>query len=84
MTDHPRLEVPFDVVAKWEEIEGSCARFYAAAEWGYKKGLKEQRSILIRALADQVVPEGGAFLSPGTAAEIRADILAIATELESQ
>ena len=38
----------------------------------------------LRALADQVVPEGGAFLSPGTAAEIRADILAIATELEGQ
>ena len=39
MTDHPRLEVPFDVVTKWEEIEGSCARFYAAAEWGYKQAL---------------------------------------------
>ena len=38
----------------------------------------------ICALADQVVPEGGAFLSPGTAAEIRAAILAIATELEGQ
>ena len=38
----------------------------------------------IRALADQAVPEGGAFLSPGTAAGIRADILTIATELESQ
>lgn len=39
MTDHPCLEVPFDVVTKWEEIEGSCARFYAAAEWGYKQAL---------------------------------------------
>lgn len=39
MTDHPRLEVPFDVVTKWEEIEGSCARLYAAAEWGYKQAL---------------------------------------------
>ena len=38
----------------------------------------------IRALADQVVPEGGAFFSPGTAAGIRAHILAIATELEAQ
>ena len=38
----------------------------------------------IRALADQVVPEGGAFLSPGTAAGIRAEIRAIATELEAQ
>ena len=39
MTDHPCLEVPFNVVTKWEEIEGSCARFYAAAEWGYKQAL---------------------------------------------
>ena len=39
MTDYPRFEVPFDVVTKWEEIEGSCARFYAAAEWGYKQAL---------------------------------------------
>ena len=39
MTDQPCLEVPFDEVEKWEKIEGSCARFYAAAEWGYKKGL---------------------------------------------
>ena len=38
----------------------------------------------LRALADQVVPEGGAFLSPGTAAGIRAHILAIATELKAQ
>ena len=38
----------------------------------------------IRALADQVVPEGDAFLSPFTAARIRADILAIAIELENQ
>lgn len=45
MTDQPCLEVPFDEVEKWEKIQGSCARFYAAAEWGYKKGLKEQRSL---------------------------------------
>ena len=34
-------------------------------------------------LADQVVPEGGAFLSPGTAAGIRAHILAIAGKLRA-
>ena len=84
MTDQPCLEVPFDEVEKWEKIQGSCARLYAAADWGYKKGLKEQRSIALRALADQVVPEGGAFLSPGTAAGIRAHILAIAGELRAQ
>ena len=38
MTDH-FVEVPFDVVTKWEKIEGSCARLYAAAEWGYKQAL---------------------------------------------
>jgi hypothetical protein len=87
MTDHPRLEVPFDVVTEWEEIEGSCARFYAAAEWGYKKGLKEQRSFEIRELADQVVcadPTGAPDCCITTMERIRADILAIATELEGQ
>ena len=39
MTDHPCLEVPFDEVEKWEKIQGSCARLYAAAEWGYKQAL---------------------------------------------
>ena len=39
MTDHFCLEVFFDEVEKWEKIEGSCARFYTAAEWGYKQAL---------------------------------------------
>jgi hypothetical protein len=39
------LEVPFAVVNEWEQIEGSCASFYAAAEWGYHQALKEQRAI---------------------------------------
>ena len=39
MTDQPCLEVPFDEIEKWEKIEGSCARLYAAAEWGYKQAL---------------------------------------------
>ena len=37
--EQPCLEVPFDEVEKWEKIQGSCARFYAAAEWGYKQAL---------------------------------------------
>jgi hypothetical protein len=37
---------------------------------------------VLRAVADQVVPKRTAFLSPGTVAGIRAEILAIATELE--
>ena len=92
MTDHPRLEVPFDEVEKWEKIQGSCARLYAAAEWGYKKGLKEQRSIALRELADQVVPvwktppseeyelEYGQWITNN---RIRRDILAIVGELEA-
>ena len=89
MTNHPRLEVPFDEVEKWEKIEGSCARFYAAAEWGYKKGLKEQRSIIIRELVDQVVPEQGCPIYSLTEREnerqqVRSQLLAIVTELEGQ
>jgi len=36
----------------------------------------------LRAAADQVVPEGGVFLSSASAARTRRDILAIAAELE--
>ena len=90
MTDQPCLEVPFDEVEKWEKIQGSCARLYAAAEWGYKKGLKEQRSIAIRELADQLrleMPLGDTDADAGVFAAhhaIYAAILAIATELEGQ
>jgi len=28
------FEVPFAAIDEWEKIEGSCASFYAAAEWG--------------------------------------------------
>ena len=38
----------------------------------------------LRAIADQVVPDIRAFISPGTAAGIRDDIFAIATELEGR
>ena len=36
----------------------------------------------LRAAADQVVPEGGVFLSTASAARIRRELLAIADELE--
>ena len=39
------LEIPFAVIDDWEKIKGSCASFYAAAEWGYKQALKDQRVI---------------------------------------
>lgn len=38
----------------------------------------------LRAAADQVVPEGGVFLSTASAARIRGDLLSIAAELENQ
>ncbi len=38
----------------------------------------------LRAAADQVVPEGGVFLSTASAARIRAELLTIAAELEGQ
>ena len=41
-------------------------------------------SAALCAVADQVVPDIRAFISPGTAAGIRDDILAIATELEAR
>lgn len=39
------LEIPFAVIDDWEKIKGSCASFYAAAEWGYRQALKDQRVI---------------------------------------
>jgi hypothetical protein len=38
----------------------------------------------LRAAVDQVVPEPRAFISPGTASQIRTQLLAIAAELEGQ
>jgi len=39
------LEIPFEVIDEWEKIKGSCASFYAAAEWGYKQALKKCKTI---------------------------------------
>jgi hypothetical protein len=39
------LEVPFSVIDEWEKVKGSCARFYAAAEWGRVQALQEILSI---------------------------------------
>jgi hypothetical protein len=39
------MEIPFSVVTDWEKVKGSCASFYAAAEWGYYQALREQRVI---------------------------------------
>ena len=39
------FRIPFSVVTDWEKVKGSCASFYAAAEWGYYQALKEQRAI---------------------------------------
>ena len=39
------LEVPFAVVDEWEKVKGSCARFYAAAEWGRTQALQQVLAI---------------------------------------
>jgi hypothetical protein len=39
------MEIPFSVVTDWEKVTGSCASFYAAAEWGYYQALRDQRAI---------------------------------------
>ena len=40
VTDLPKeLEIPFNVITDWETIPGTCARFHAAAEWGYHQAL---------------------------------------------
>jgi len=46
VTDLPsELEIPFNVITDWEAIPGTCASFYAAAEWGYNQALATQRDI---------------------------------------
>ena len=42
---HGELEVPFNVIDDWEKVKGSCASFYAAAEWGYNQALKKLLTI---------------------------------------
>lgn len=58
-----------------------------ACSYGPDDVLNDSRQIAaaaLRAVADQVVPEGGVFLSTAGAARIRRDLLAIAAELEGQ
>lgn len=50
----------------------------------YDKPVRCVVAAALRAVADQVVPEGGVFLSTASAARIRQGILAIAAELEGR
>jgi hypothetical protein len=55
-----------------------------ASSYGPDDCLNESRQIAaaaLRAAADQVAPEPRAFISPGTASQIRSQFLAIAAEL---
>jgi hypothetical protein len=46
VADLPKeLEIPFNVITDWEAIPGSCAKFHAAAVWGYNQALETQRTI---------------------------------------
>jgi hypothetical protein len=47
------LEIPFAVVDEWEKIKGSCASFYAAAEWGRAQGLQALCAIATELEGDQ-------------------------------
>jgi hypothetical protein len=56
-----------------------------ASSYGPDDCLNESRQIAaaaIRAAVDQVAPEPRAFISPGTASQIRSQFLAIAAELD--
>lgn len=41
----PSLDIPFAIVEEWERIEGVCASFSAAAEWGYQQALAQSLAI---------------------------------------
>jgi hypothetical protein len=41
----PEIDIPFAIVEEWERIEGVCASFNAAAEWGHKQALTHIRAI---------------------------------------
>lgn len=37
--DPPEIDLPLSKVVEWENIEGVCASYYAAAKWGYNQAL---------------------------------------------
>jgi len=39
------FEVPFAAIDEWEKVKGSCASFYAAAEWGRAQAQQELLAI---------------------------------------
>jgi len=41
----PEIDIPFAIVEEWEQIEGVCASFNAAVEWGHKQALAQLLAI---------------------------------------
>jgi hypothetical protein len=41
----PEVDIPFALVEEWERIEGVCASFNAAVEWGHKQALAQLLAI---------------------------------------
>jgi signal transduction histidine kinase len=86
-------EVRIDFSKIWRRLQLHCKVDYCPRNpWpitietdpaGLEAAINNLVSDAIRALADQVVSERNSFLSPGTAAGIHAEILAIATELRT-
>jgi hypothetical protein len=54
---------------------------YREMDYAPRRHVQWAAAAALRAAADQVVPEGGVFLSTASAARIRAQFLAIAAEL---
>ena len=41
----PEIDLPLSKVMEWEQIEGVCTSYYAAAKWGYEQALAHINTI---------------------------------------
>jgi len=64
--------------AAWEAFNEVAERVGVLEDYG------DALAAFTCALADQVVPEGGVFRTTASAARVRAELLAIAAELEGK
>ena len=80
--EHAPVPEPLSPAAQ-AVLDAFLNRSLNSRQWHDGMGPRLKIAAALRALADQVAPDIRAFISPGTAAGIRGDILAIATELEN-
>ena len=83
MTDH-FIEVPKKVLPAAQAVLNAAVDAYGCNYSEFHCCADLVAAATLRALADQVVPDEGNFLTPAIATNIRAHILTIATELEGQ